>query len=158
MNHNLWYGPSSGSIDCFYGCNGLFLNNNIFVRRNAINGNASPVFRNNITYLTGADTAWKSPNSDGGGNIAGKSPRMVDSVSVNNGVNNPLLNFTLTATSPGKNKATDAKDIGLLYDPGPENWTRARGVDLSIVKKLTLTSNSILVGQKLKFTMDAKSN
>jgi hypothetical protein len=158
FDHNLWYGPSSGSSDCFGGCYNLFLNNNIFVHRNAYNSNSGSTFRNNITYLTTEDNPWKSPNIDGLGNIAGASPKMVDELNVDNGIDNALMNFTLQASSPGKHAATDAKDLGLLYDPGLENWTRSRGVDLPFVSKMTLTNNSILVGQKLKFTADAKSN
>lgn len=164
FDHNLWYGPSSGSADCFYNCSNLHLNNNIFVHRNAYNGSnnsnnssGASIFVNNITYLTTEDNPWQSPNS-GSGNIAGTSPKMVDSTSVNNGVNNPLLNFTLTATSPAKNKGTDALDLGLMYNPGRQNWTRSRASALPFLSKMTLQSNALTVGQKVKFTIDAKSN
>ena len=40
---------------------------------------------------------------------------MVDQAGVNNGTDDPLLNFTIAA-GPANNSAIDSQDMGLLYD------------------------------------------
>jgi hypothetical protein len=158
FNHNLWYGPSSGANDCFNNCQNLTLINNIFVRRNAANGNSSSSFQKNVTYQCVDDAPWKSNgNRDDGGNLSGINPQMVDQASVNNGTNNPLLNFTIPSGS-ANNAGTDGKDIGLLYDAGRTNWKRSREPNLPIVYKMTLNSVTITLGSNLSVTVDARSN
>jgi hypothetical protein len=159
FDHNLWYGPSSGSADCFSGCQFLTITNNIFVRRNAANTNTSSSFQNNITYQCINDTPWKSNgNRNDSGNIAGKDPKMVDDSSVLAGIDNPLLDFTIPSGSPANNKGNDGKDMGLLYGTDRVNWTRSRGANLPFVYKMTITNSSVPVGGNLQVTVDAKSN
>jgi hypothetical protein len=158
FDHNLWYGPSSGSIDCFVSCQNLMLTNNIFVRRNAANGNSSSSFQTNITYLCVNDAPWLSNgNFDDSGNVVGLNPMMVDQTSVSNGIDNPLLNFTI-ASGPANNAGNDGKDMGLLYQADRVNWTRSRGVNLPFIYKMTIKSVSIVLGSDLEVTVDAKSN
>ena len=72
FNHNLWFGPASGTRDAFAAnCRFLSITNNIFVRRNAANQNSSSTFNNNITFNAGNNTPWASNgNVDGGGNVS----------------------------------------------------------------------------------------
>jgi len=158
FDHNLWYGPSSGSSDCFINCQSLTLSNNIFVRRNAANGNSGSTFQNNITYQTSNNTPWSSNgNIDGGGNVANASPQMVSQGSVNNGIDNPLLNFTIS-TGSANSSGTDGKDMGLMYDADINNWTRSKGPNLPVVVNMVLNNYSVPLGNNIQVTIDAKSN
>lgn len=160
FDHNLWYGPSTGSADCFYSCQNLTLTNNIFVHRNAANGNNSSFFQNNITYQCINDTPWLSiGNRNDGGNIANKDPKMVDQASVNSGTNDPLLNFMIrSGPGPANNAGNDGKDMGLLYGTDRVNWTRSRGANLPFIYKMIIANASIAIGENLQVTVDAKSN
>jgi hypothetical protein len=157
FNHNLWYGSATGSPDCFNACANLMIMNDIFVRRNAANGNSNSSFQMSLTYLTTNNTPWKSNGSRDGGNQAGINPLMVAQTSVNTGVNNPLLDFSIPS-GPANNAGNDGKDLGLLYDIGRTNWTRSRASNLPFIYKMTITSMLIQLGTNLQVTVDAKSN
>ena len=160
FNHNLWYGPASGSIDCFASnCQFLTITNNIFVRRNAATANSFSTFNNNITYLTTNDLPWTvNSNINGGGNVGGQSPQMVDQTAVNAGTNNPLLNFTVPA-GPANNSGSDGKDMGLLYDPtGSLNWNNSRMSRLPFIFSMNIINPTIPVSGTLNVQVEARKN
>jgi len=160
FNHNIWYGPSSGTRNCFaVNCRFLSLTNNIFVRRDAANQNSFSTFNNNITFNAGVNNPWASnSNVDAGGNVANQDPQMVDQTSVNNGVDNPLLNFTIAA-GPANNSGSDAKDMGLLYDPvGSLNWTTSRTSRLPYIYSMNIVNPTIAAGGTLTVQVEARKN
>jgi hypothetical protein len=160
FNHNIWVGGSSGTRNCFANsCRFLNLTNNIFVRRDASSSNSSSTFNNNITFNAGDNTPWNSnSNVDGGGNVANQDPQMVDQASVNNGVDNPLLDFTIPA-GPANNSGTDGKDMGLLYDPtGSLNWTTSRTSRLPFIFSMNIINPTIAAGGTLNVQVEARKN
>jgi hypothetical protein len=159
FDHNLWYGPGSGAKECFFNCSGLTITNNIFVRRDAANGNSGSLFSNCITFNAGNNTPWSSNgNSDGGGNVSNQDPLMVDQTSVNNGVNNPLLDFTI-ASGPANNSGSDSKDMGLLYDAiGSLNWTISRNSRLPFIYSMIVTTPNVAAGGNVQVTVEARRN
>ena len=97
-------------------------------------------------------------NTDAGGNLAGQYPQMAAQTSVNNNVNNPLLDFTISS-GPANNAGSDGKDMGLLYEKGGSaNWSRSRAARLPYVSKLNISNQSIFKTSKIYFTVEAKSN
>lgn len=160
FDHNLWFGPSSGSIVCFNNnCQGLSITNNIFVRRDAFTNNSNSIFTNNITYLAVNNTPWSgNGNVDAGGNIANQDPQMVDQVSINNGTNNNLLNFTISS-GPANNSGTDGKDMGLLYDvTGSLNWNYSRISQYPYIYSMNITNPTIAVNGTLNVQVEARKN
>ncbi len=160
FDHNLWFGPSSGSGVCFSSnCAFLTLTNNIFVRRDAAVQNSQSTFNNNITFGTSNNTPWAVNNNiDGGGNVANQDPQMVDQASVNAGINNPLLNFTIAA-GPANNSGSDGKDMGLLYDlTGSLNWTNTRTSRLPYVFSMNITNPTIATGGTLNVQVEARKS
>ena len=161
FNHNLFYGPSGGAADVFAGstCQGITLNNNIFVRRNAANVSGNNIFTNNITFNEGNNTPWASNgNTDAGGNISNQDPQMVDQALVNIGTNNPLLNFTIPA-GPANNSGLDGKDMGLLYDAvGSLNWASSRTSFLPYIYSMNITNPTIPAGGTLTVTVEARKD
>jgi hypothetical protein len=160
FDHNLWYGPGSGTRDCFAGAN-QFINftNNIFVRRNAASTVFSSTFTSNITYNAGNNTPWASNgNVDGGGNIANTDPQMVDQASVDAGTNNPLLDFSIPA-GPANNAGTDGKDLGLLYDPvGSLNWANSRNSRLPRIFSMNITTPTVPAGGNVTVNVVANTS
>ena len=164
FNHNLWYGPGSGTRDCFAAnCRFLTITNNIFVRRDAGNQNSSSTFNNNITFYPAGSTAPSDPwtingNVNGGGNVSNQDPQMVDQASVNSGTNNALLDFTIGA-GPANNSGTDTKDMGLLYDAtGSLNWTTSRTSRLPFIFSMNITNPTIPQAGTLNVQVEARKN
>jgi hypothetical protein len=162
FNHNLWFGPGSGTRNCFVGnCRFLSLTNNIFVRRDAANQNSLSTFNNNITFNCGTigDTAWiRNSNVNSGGNVAAQDPQMVDQIAVNAGTNNPLLDFTISS-GPANNSGSDGKDMGLLYDAtGSLNWTTSRTSRLPFIYSMNITNPTIPQGGTLSVQVEARKN
>ena len=164
INHNLWFGPGSGTQDCFSAnCQFLTITNNIFVRRNAGNQNSNSTFNNNITFYPAGSTPPSDPwtvngNINGGGNVSNQDPQMVDQASVNAGTNNPLLDFTISA-GPANNSGSDGKDMGLLYDVvGSLNWTTSRTSRLPFIFSMNITNPTIPVGGTLNVQVEARKN
>lgn len=160
FNHNLWFGPGAGTRDCFASnCQFLLLTNNIFVRRDAANQNSFSTFNNNITFNAGNNTPWLSnSNLNSGGNVANTDPQMVDQASVNGGVNNPLLDFTIAAGS-ANNAGSDGKDMGLLFDAvGSLNWANSRGSRLPFIFSMNIVNPTIPVGGTLNVQVEARKN
>jgi hypothetical protein len=160
IDHNLFYGPSSGSREVFTGtCRSMLISNNIFVRRDASISLTLSTFNNNITYNTGNDAPWTvGTNSDGGGNVAGANPQMTDQASVDNGTNNPLLDFTIAA-GPANNTGSDGKDMGLLFDvTGSLNWTTSRTSRLPYIFSMIITTPTVAPGANLSVTVESRRN
>lgn len=160
FNHNLWYGPASGSSNCFSGGSGNFtFTNNIFVRRNAANFNSSSTFTNNITFNAGNDAPWTvNGNIDGGGNVAGQDPQMAAQVAVNAGTNNPLLDFTIAAGS-ANNSGSDGKDMGLLFDvTGSLNWANSRNSRLPRIFLMNIVNPTVATGGTINVTVEARTS
>jgi hypothetical protein len=161
FDHNLWYGPSSGSSPCFWGsCSLLSITNNIFVRRDASANCTSSTFNNNITFNAGVNNPWAAiyGNSDAGGNVQSQDPQMADQDSVNAGHDNPLLNFTI-ATGLANNAGTDGKDMGLMYDPsGILNWTNTRMSRIPYIYSMNISNPSIAPGGTLSVQVEARKS
>ena len=162
FNHNLWFGPGSGTRNCFSNsCRFLTLTNNIFVRRDAASSLSSSTFNNNITFLCGSsgDTAWiRNSNTNGGGNVAAQDPQMASQAAVNAGTNDPLLDFTISA-GPANNSGSDGKDMGLLYDVvGSLNWTTSRTSRLPFIFSMNIINPTIPVGDTLHVQVQARKN
>ena len=165
FNHNLFYGSAGGvsSRNVFNGTNGtcqfLTLDNNIFVHRNAAIAGINNTFHNNITLDAGNNSPWTLPgNTDGLGNLPATDPQMADQVSVNNSVNNPLLNFTIAA-GPANNSGLDGNDMGLLYDATSSlNWTSSRTSFLPYIYSMTINNPTIPAGGTLNVTVEARKD
>jgi hypothetical protein len=164
FNHNLWYGPASGSRDCFSSnCRFLTITNNIIVRRDAGNQNSFSTFNNNITFYPAGTTPPSDPwslngNVNSGGNISNQDPQMVAQSSVNGGSDNPLLDFTIAA-GPANNSGSDGKDLGLLFDAtGSLNWTTSRTSRLPFVFSMNIINPTIPQGGTLNIQVEARKN
>jgi hypothetical protein len=161
FDHNLWYGPSSGSSYCFgSNCRYLSLTNNIFVRRDAAANNTFSTFNNNITYNCGVNNPWAQNGNTAtpGTNVENQDPQMASQAAVNIGTNNPLLDFTI-ATGPANNLGTDGKDMGLMYDAsGSYNWTNSRMSRLPFVYSMNISNPNIPVGGTLNVQVEARKN
>ena len=159
FDHNLWYGPSgTANAPCFGGQSRYMLfTNNIFVHRNAATNNTLSVFNNNITFGAGVNNPWDAAYSNSGsGNIQDQDPQMTDETSVNNGTNDPLLNFTITA-GPANDIGTDGKDLGLLYDAsGSLNWANSRTSRLPFIYNMSISNSTTPAGTSLNVQVEAR--
>jgi hypothetical protein len=164
FDHNLWYGPAgTNTAPCFGNLSkGMNFSNNIFVHRNAATNNSFSVFNNNITYGAGVNNPWDSAynNSDAGGNVANQDPQMVSQSLVNDGLNLPMLNFTITSTtSPANNGGSDGKDMGLLYDAtGSLNWSNSNMSRIPVMVGMNIFNPTISPGGVLNIQVDARRN
>jgi len=164
FDHNLWYGPSgAGTAPCFGGISkNLLFTNNIFVHRNALTNVNLSVFNKNITFGAGAgggNTPWDTLyGNSGSGNIADQDPLMADQSFVNNGANDPSLNFTI-ATGPANNTGTDGKDMGLLFDAsGILNWSNSSVSRLPSIYSMDVSNPTIPAGGTLNVQVEARRN
>ncbi len=164
FNHNIWYGPGSGTRDCFTAnCRFLTLTNNIFVRRNAANQNSLSTFGNNITFYPSGSTPPADPwtinsNVNSGGNVSNQDPQMVDQAGVNAGTNNAGFDFTIPA-GPANNSGSDGKDMGLLYDAvGSLNWLTSRTSRLPFIFSMNITNPTIPQAGTLNVVVEARKN
>ena len=158
FDHNLWYGPGSGSRDCFAGtCRFLTITNNVFVRRNAATQNSSSTFNNNITFNTSNNTPWASNgNVNSGGNVDNQDPQMVDEAAVDAGSLNGTGDFTIAA-GPANNSGADGKDMGLLYDvTGSVNWTNVRNSRLPRVFSMNVVSPTVPAGGNVTINVESR--
>jgi hypothetical protein len=160
FDHNLWYGPSGASRNAFdNNCRFLTFANNIFVKKNLTVNLSSSSFYNNITYNTDNDAPWlANGNFNGGGNKAGTDPQMAAQASVDSGVNDPLLDFSI-ASGPANNAGSDGKDIGLLYDTnGSLNWTNSRASRLPYIFSFQTNTPTTVPGGSISITVEARTN
>lgn len=164
LDHNLWFGPSTGVTNCFVNnCRFLLLTNNIFVRRNAGVQNSNSTFNNNLTFFPAGSTPPADPwsvngNVNSGGNVSNQDPQMVAQASVNAGTNNALADYTIAA-GPANNSGSDGKDMGLLYDAvGSLNWTFSRSSRLPFIFSMNITNPTIASGGTLNVQVEARKN
>jgi hypothetical protein len=161
FDHNLWYGPSGTNTAPCFGGQGKNLNfsNNIFVHRNAATNISFCVFNNNITFGAGMNNPWDTAsNSNAGGNIANQDPQMVSQSSVNNGMDLPVLNFTISS-GPANNAGSDGKDIGLLYDAiGSLNWSNSNMSRIPVMVGMNIFNPTVNTGDTLHIQVDARRN
>lgn len=160
INHNLFFGPASGTRDVFVtNCRFLTITNNVFVKRNAASNNSSSTFNNNITFNAGTNNPWDvNGNTNAGGNVANADPQMVSQNDVNSGVNNALNDYTIAA-GPANNSGSDGKDMGLLYDAvGSLNWVNSRASRLPFLFSMNIVNPTIPVGGTLNVNVEARKN
>jgi hypothetical protein len=164
FDHNLWFGTSSGTRDCFVGnCRFLTITNNIFVRRNASSANSSSTFTNNITFYPAGSTNPGAPwtlngNTNSGGNVDNQDPQMTTQTNVNAGTFVPTGDFTIAA-GPANNAASDGKDMGLLFDAtGSLNWTNSRTSRLPFIFSMNVTTPTVAPGGNVSVTVEARRN
>ena len=155
VDHNLFY-TSSPSLTVFNTCSNFLITNNVFVKSSAA-GAINSVFNNNITFNTPNNTPWTgNNNADGGGNVANLDPQMADQTSVNSGVDNPLLNFSI-ASGPANSSGSDGKDMGLLFDAtGTANWANSRNSRLPRVTKMNILNPTVAPNGTLNVQVEAK--
>ena len=159
FDHNLWYGPGGGTVNCFAGVANVMFTNNILIRRNA--NCSSSTFSNNLTFLTSMDSPWLINGNSGAlsGNIAGTNPQMVSQTLVDAGSNNALLDFTIQSGSPAKNVASDGKDIGLVYDTvGSLNWANSRNSRFPRIYNMSITNPNISSGGTINVIIEGRSS
>lgn len=162
VDHNIFYNDINNlSVPALSICSLLTIQNNIFCKMECGGNNTTDhcTFKNNITYNTSVTPAWTLDfNGDGGGNMLEQNPGMADQVSVNNGVDNPLLNFTI-ASGPANNSGSDGKDMGLLYDQtGSLNWNNSRTSRLPYIFNVNIANNTIDLNATLNVTIEARRN
>ncbi|MGB5024345.1 MAG: hypothetical protein WBO44_03300 [Saprospiraceae bacterium] len=158
FDHNLWFGPSSGTRNCFSNCQSLNLTNNIFVRRDAAANNSFSTFNNNITYLAVNNTPWNSnSNMDAGGNIADQNPQLADQTSITNGT--PVWHNLTIATGPANDSGSDGKDMGLLFEPtGLLNWDHTGISQVPYIYSLNISNPTIQPNGTLNIQVEARKN
>jgi hypothetical protein len=161
FNHNLWFGPGSGTRNVATSGNNRFLTftNNIFVRREPANSISQSTFTSNITFNAGTNNPWAvNGNVDGGGNVANTDPQMTAQAAVNAGTNNALNDFTIAA-GPANNSGTDGKDMGLLYDiTGSLNWTNARNSRLPRIFSMNVVNPTVAAGANVTVNVEARTS
>jgi hypothetical protein len=161
FNHNLWFGPGSGTRNITDGNTNRFLNftNNIFVRRNFSGRVSNSTFTNNITFNAGVNDPWASAgNVNGGGNVENQDPQMAAQAAVNAGTNNAIADYSIAA-GPANNAGTDGKDMGLLYDQvGSLNWTSSRNSRLPRIFSMNITNPTISSGGTINVVVDARKS
>ena len=161
FNHNLFI-TNGTNFELFFNLNNALFTNNIFVKGNFNSGANSLefcTFINNITYLCDNNTPWTIPTCiDGGGNVAGMDPQMIDMAAVLNGTATALSNYTIPA-GPANNAGSDGKDMGLLYDPtGGLNWTHTRNSRYPHIYSMTIANPVVGAGSNLNVTINARKN
>ena len=161
FNHNLWFGPASGTRNVATNSNNRFLSftNNIFVRRNPAISITSSTYTNNITFNAGTNNPWAvNSNVDGGGNLENLDPQMAAQTAVNAGTNNAIADYSIAA-GPANNTATDGKDMGLLYDAvGSLNWANSRNSRLPRIFSMNVVNPTIAAGANITINVVAKTS
>ncbi|MBI3500294.1 MAG: hypothetical protein HY063_00720 [Bacteroidetes bacterium] len=114
ITNNIFFQTSTASA--FTNVSNALITNNIFSGStpHGTNVNAN-VFDNNITYQTANDSIPFGTNT-GTGNFISQNPQYVNAPS---NTFNYSYDYSLAATSPGKNAGTDGTDIGVFGGPSP---------------------------------------
>ncbi|MBI4930828.1 MAG: hypothetical protein HY841_08710 [Bacteroidetes bacterium] len=106
--NNIFFGTSP--LTCFTTLSNALIANNIFSGSSPKGANVNTnTFNNNITYQTAYDTIPFGTNS-GSGNILAQNPLYTNVASTSFSYS---YDFSLQATSPGKNAGTDGTDLGI---------------------------------------------
>ncbi|TAL59713.1 MAG: hypothetical protein EPN85_08790 [Bacteroidetes bacterium] len=126
--------------------------NNIFSGPTPNGTNVSNnTFSNNITYQTSNNTIPSGTNT-GSGNLVAQNPLFTN---VPTNFFSYSYDYTLTATSPGKNTGTDGTDIGIYGGVAP--FVDMTGTPaIPQVKNLTILNPVISVGDTLQIILKAK--
>jgi hypothetical protein len=83
---------------------------------------------------------------------------MVAQTSVNGGINNPLLDFTIAA-GPADGSGTDGEDMGLLYQAtGSLNWTNSRNSRLPRVYSMNIVNSTVQVNGTLTVNVEGRKS
>jgi hypothetical protein len=158
-NHNVWFGPGSGTRDVATSSNNRFLSftNNIFVRRNPANSISSSTYTNNITFNAGTNNPWAvNSNVDGGGNVENLDPQMANQTAVNAGTATATSDFSIAA-GPANNTGTDGKDMGFLFDAvGSLNWANSRNSRLPRIFSMNVITPTVPAGGNVTINVDAR--
>lgn len=126
--------------------------NNIFLgatpKGSSVDANT---FSNNITYQTSYDTIPFGTNM-GSGNFVAQDPQFVNVLS---NAFNYSYDFSLQATSPGKNAGTDGSDVGIYGGTSPfVDMTGSPAIPQ--MKSITIMNPVIPVGDSLQVIIKAK--
>ena len=158
FDHNLFYGTGGRTA---FGNNTRFvtLSNNIFSRIDVSDNLSNASFYNNITFNTSNDAPWTvKGNVNGGNNLAGVDPQMAAQASVNNAVNDPLLDFSI-ADGPADKSGSDGKDRGLLFESiGSLNWANSRTSRLPYIYSMQTNTPTVVPGGSITITVEARTN
>lgn len=141
-----------GSNNALTAISNALITNNIF-KGATPNGTgvSNNTFSNNISHQTSNDTMPYGTNA-GSGNMYSQDP-LFTNVAIN--AFNYNYDFTLSATSPGKNAGTDATDIGAFGGVAP--FVDMTGTPaIPQVKTLTILNPVISVGDSLQVIIKAK--
>ncbi|MES2775405.1 MAG: hypothetical protein V4722_14620 [Bacteroidota bacterium] len=160
FNHNLWFGPASGTRNVNSGTSRfLSFTNNIFVRRNPATSVSSSTFNNNITFNAGENAPWNvNGNINSGGNVENQDPQMAAQAAVNAGTNNAIADYSIAA-GPANNSATDGKDMGLLFDAtGSLNWVNSRTSRLPFIFSMNITNPTVAPNASLQVVVEARKS
>jgi hypothetical protein len=162
FDHNLWFGPGSGTRNAFTNsCRFLTITNNVFVRRNASGNNSNSVFNNNITFYPAGSVNPGAPwtlngNVNGSGNADNLDPQMVAQAPVNAGTNNSIADYTIPA-GPANNTGSDGKDMGFLFDAaGSLNFTNSRNSRLPRIFSMNVITPTVAAGANVTINVDAR--
>lgn len=168
FDHNVFYVSPTLTSDIKRLMNGPV--NNVTFKNNIFNGldnlhtnnnNATDItncsFQNNITYNCTLNAPWTFGNNvDLTGNIANQSPELASQASVDNGVTNPLLDFSISS-GPANNSGTDGKDMGVLFDQNSTmNWAFGRNSRLPYIYSMNVLNTSVPAGGILNVQLNAR--
>lgn len=148
INNNIF----TGSAYALTSLSNALLANNIFLgctpNGTGVDNNS---FANNLSYQTSNNTIPAGTNI-GSGNFVAQDPLFTN---VPTNTFNYTYDFTLSATSPGKNAGTDATDLGVYGGTSP--FVDLTGTPaIPQVKNLTILNPVISVGDSLQVIIKAK--
>lgn len=148
VNNNIFLGAASALSNV----SNALIANNIFSGPTPNGTNVdNNTFSNNITFQTTNNTIPDGTNT-GSGNFAGQDPLFTN---VPTNTFSYSYDYTLTATSPGKNAGTDGTDIGVFGGIAPlVDMTGTPAIPQ--VKTLTILNPVISVGDSLQVIIKAK--
>ncbi len=165
FDHNLFYtnqpGTSGSTVFRNAASKFLTITNNVFVNMDVASDLSQSTFNNNITFYRSDVVVPEAPwlvndNIDGGGNHHNVNPQLTAQDEVNEGADNPLLDFSIAA-GPANDSGTDGKDLGLLFDEtGSLNWLNARAARLPFIFSMNITNPTIGPGEELHVEVTAK--
>lgn len=150
VTNNIFFGTSPATA--FTTVSNALIANNIFSGSSPKGSNISGnVFSNNITYQTSYDTIPFGTNT-GSGNFVAQNPQFTNVIS---NAFNYSYDFSLLATSPGKNAGTDGTDVGIYGGPVPFiDMTGSPAIPQ--VKSVLILNPVIPVGDSLQVIIKAK--
>jgi len=148
--NNIFFGTPPATA--FTTVSNALIANNIFSGSSPKGSNVSSnIFSNNITYQTSYDTIPFGTNT-GSGNFVAQNPQFTNAATNDF---NYSYDFSLQATSPGKNAGTDGTDIGIYGGATP--FLDMTGTPaIPQVKSVMILNPMIPVGDSLQVIIKAK--